>query len=400
MPTMKRSSVTTLLVVSACSALLGALLALAWLDPCDRRGLTAQELVPRPAIPAPIAGRPTPPRAAAPRPALAGPHDLTEEERVAVNVYESVNMSVVNISTKGIRGDAFFFLELQTEGTGSGTVIDARGHILTNFHVVEDAREVQVTLFNGQSFEGRLVGRDPISDVAVLKIDAPSDMLYPVAFGDSNRLRVGQNVYAIGNPFGLERTLTRGVVSSLNRSLPGRDHHTLKSIIQIDAAINPGNSGGPLLDSHGRLIGMNTAIASRTGQSAGVGFAIPVNTIARVVPQLIEKGRVIRADAGIAAVYQTEQGLRIAQLVPGGPAERAGLRGPKVVRRRRGPIVYETIDRAAADLIVGVDDEPAQTADEFLSAIESHHPGEVAKITVIRDGREESFRVTLGEAQE
>jgi S1-C subfamily serine protease len=314
-------------------------------------------------------------------------------------VYEGVNTSVVNISTRGVRGD-FFFLEATTEGTGSGSVLDSKGHILTNYHVIEDARQIQVTLFNGQSFEARLVGRDPISDVAVLKIDAPADMLYPVAFGDSNRLRVGQSVYAIGNPFGLERTLTTGVISSVNRSLPGRNHHTLKSIIQIDAAINPGNSGGPLLDSRGRLIGMNTAIASRTGQSAGVGFAIPVNTIARVVPQLIEKGRVIRADAGIAAVYETGQGLRIAQLVPDGPAERAGLRGPTVIRRRRGPFVYEALDRAAADTIVAVDDEPAQTADEFLSAIESHRPGETAKITVIREGREQSFLVVLGEASE
>jgi S1-C subfamily serine protease len=397
---MRVHAIPTTILLCALSAFLGACLAIAWHDPAGRSVSLAQEGA-RPGRQVPTQPLPYPRSqpSATPQIRTQSRDDLTEFERAAVMVYEGVNTSVVNISTRGVRGD-FFFLEATTEGTGSGSVLDSKGHILTNYHVIEDARQIQVTLFNGQSFEARLVGRDPISDVAVLKIDAPADMLYPVAFGDSNRLRVGQSVYAIGNPFGLERTLTTGVISSVNRSLPGRNHHTLKSIIQIDAAINPGNSGGPLLDSRGRLIGMNTAIASRTGQSAGVGFAIPVNTIARVVPQLIEKGRVIRADAGIAAVYETGQGLRIAQLVPDGPAERAGLRGPTVIRRRRGPFVYEALDRAAADTIVAVDDEPAQTADEFLSAIESHRPGETAKITVIREGREQSFLVVLGEASE
>ena len=199
-------------------------------------------------------------------------------------------------------------------------------------------------------------------------------------FGNSTQLRVGQRVFAIGNPFGLERTLTTGIISSLNRSLPSRrSGRSLKSIIQIDAAINPGNSGGPLLDSHARMIGMNTAIASKTGESAGVGFAIPVSTIARIVPQLMHEGRVRRPETGIVRVYQTEQGLLIATLAPGGPAERAGLHGPKVVRqqKRQGPFVYEyqTVDRSAADLIVGVDGKPVKTADDFLDAIESRRAG-------------------------
>ena len=188
-------------------------------------------------------------------------------------------------------------------------MIDRDGHVLTNFHVVEGAREIRVTLFDGQTYDAKLVGGDPDTDVAVLKIDAPAESLFPVAFGSSTNLLVGQRVFAIGNPFGLERTLTTGIISSLNRSLPGRHgRRSLRSIIQIDAAINPGNSGGPLLDSHGRMIGMNTAIASKTGESAGVGFAIPINTIARVVPQLIQNGRVRRPDSGIARVYQTDRG--------------------------------------------------------------------------------------------
>jgi S1-C subfamily serine protease len=278
-------------------------------------------------------------------------------------------------------------------------VLDKRGHILTNYHVVEDAREIQVTLFDSKNYDAHLVGRDPVSDVAVIKIDAPADSLYPVTWGDSSRLRVGQRVFAIGNPFGLERTLTTGIISSLNRELPTRNSRTIKSVIQIDAAINPGNSGGPLLDSHGRLIGMNFAIASKTGQNTGVGFAIPVSMVSRVVPQLIEKGKVTRPEIGIARVYQTEMGLLIATLVPGGPAERAGLRGFKVVRqqKRRGPFSYEveSIDRNSADLIVGVDGQKITTADEFLSMIEAKRPGEEAVISVIRENREMRIPVRL-----
>ncbi len=228
-------------------------------------------------------------------------------------------------------------------------------------------------------------------------IDAPPEMLHPIVLGDSSQLRVGQRVYAIGNPFGLERTLTTGVISSLNRTIPGRNERTLKSIIQLDAAINPGSSGGPLLDTRSRLIGMNTAIVSPSGQSSGVGFAIPSNTISRIIPHLIEKGRMVRPDAGIEAVYKTPAGLRIARLVAGGPAERAGLRGPQVERLRRGPFVYEKIDRLAADLIVAVDGEPAITADDFLTRIEQHRPGEEAVITVLRGEQKVDVRVLLVE---
>lgn len=329
--------------------------------------------------------------------------DLTAEERVNIAVYENVNRSVVNINTKGARTDAFFFLDMPTEGMGSGSILDKSGHVLTNYHVVEGAKEIEVSLFNGESFAGQLVGSDPSSDLAVLKISASPEMLFPVTLGDSTRLKVGQRVFAIGNPFGLERTLTTGIISSLNRSLPIRNHLRLHSIIQIDAAINPGNSGGPLLDSRSRLIGMNTAIASKTGQSTGVGFAIPASTIALFVPQLIEKGRVIRADIGITRVYETEQGLLIAGLSPGGPAEAAGLRGPQIrkERRRRGPLVYEStqVDRTAADLIVGVDGVRISTADQFLAAIESKHPGDETSLMIVRQGQETAVRVRLVESR-
>lgn len=349
--------------------------------------------------PAPGVAAPVIPPAIPPRPGdLPG---LTAEEYVNIAVYENCNRGVVNISTKGVSGDRFLWMEIPSKGEGSGIIIDQRGHVLTNFHVVDGAQEIQVTLFNQKTYDATLVGRDTTNDVAVLRIDAPPDELFPIRFGDSSNLRVGQRAFAIGNPFGLERTLTTGIVSSLNRWIPSRvNDRKIKQIIQVDAAINPGNSGGPLLDSQGRLIGVNTAIASRTGESAGVGFAIPINTIARVVPELIRSGRVTRPEIGIGRVFPTEQGLLIATLTSNGPAEKAGLRGFRVLKhtKRQGPFVYETqtIDRSSADLIVAVDDQPVKTPDDFLSIIESKHPGDVVTVTVIRGGQQVQVRVQLG----
>lgn len=379
------------------SALLGGLAALArhnpWLS--DNQSV-AQEPAPWPADANPAAQPEQPP---------AGVLDsLTPDERINVMVYQQVNRSVVNINTKGVAGNALLVFEIVAEGEGSGSVIDRSGHILTNYHVVEGAQKISVTLFDGQTYDARLVGGDPDTDVAVLKIDAPAESLFPVAIGHSGNLLVGQRVFAIGNPFGLERTLTTGIISSLNRSLPGRrGRRSLRAIIQIDAAINPGNSGGPLLDSHGRMIGMNTAIASKTGESAGVGFAIPSSTIARIVPQLVQNGRVRRSDSGIAKVFQTDRGLLIATLVPGGAAERAGLQGPQIKKeqKRQGPFVYEyrTVDRAAADMIVAVDGKPIKTADDFLEAIESKPPGDQVVITVVRNGQQQQVPLRLEAAE-
>jgi S1-C subfamily serine protease len=328
-----------------------------------------------------------------------GERSFSAEEQVNIAVYEGVNRSVVNINTKATVAAGIFMLEVPSEGAGSGIVLDRQGHVLTNFHVIEGAREIQVMFHDGSSHPGRVVGVDPSTDVAVIKVDVPAAALQPANFGTSHDLRVGQRVFAIGNPFGLERTLTTGIISSLNRSLPTRTGRTIKSIIQTDAAINPGNSGGPLLDNGGRLIGMTTAIASRTGQSSGVGFAIPVGTLRRIVPQLIDRGRVVRPDAGISRVFQSEAGLVVAAVQPDGPAERAGIRGFKVVRerRRQGPFVteFERIDRSGADTIVAVGGQPVRTADDFLAAIESRNPGDRVLITVRREGYELEIPLTL-----
>jgi S1-C subfamily serine protease len=380
------------------SAALGAAFAAAVTElPKDESVSVAQEPQPRLTPIAPSTA-PPPPAAGHPAPAWggsdAGYEDLTPEERVNVAVYEKVNRSVVHITTKSAPVDALFWTQPSSEGEGSGSVIDRQGHVLTNYHVVEDAREIRVTLFDGKSYDAQAVGVDPISDVAVLEIDAPAESLFPVEFGDSTRLRVGQRVFAIGNPFGLDRTLSTGIISSLNRSLPSRaKYREMDQIIQIDAAINPGNSGGPLLDSHGRVIGMNTAIASTTGESAGVGFAIPIATVVRIVPQLIANGRVVRAAIGIAGVYELEQGLLILKLTPGGAAEKAGLRGPRILRRRGDP--FASVDRSAADLITAVDGQPIRSVEAFLSIIESRQPGQQVTVTVVRDGGELNVPVTL-----
>jgi S1-C subfamily serine protease len=230
-----------------------------------------------------------------------------------------------------------------------------------------------------------LIGTDEENDIAVIKINAPPEELYPVPIGSSDNLRVGQRVYTLGNPFGLENTLTTGIISNLNRTLPSRrSGREMKSIIQTDAAMNPGNSGGPLLDTSGRMIGMNVAIATKTGQSAGLGFAIPVNRIRQTVTQLIQYGKVIRAVIGIVA----------------GPAERAGLQGWKKVETqvKRGPFVYdvEKADRTAADVVIAVNGQPVEKASAFVEKIEEHRPGEQIELTIIRQGRQMQVPVTLG----
>lgn len=330
----------------------------------------------------------------------APPVEYTPEEQVNIFVYERTNRGVVNITTKGAKTDNIFNLEIPTEGAGSGSVIDRRGHILTNNHVIADSRDIKVTLFNGKSYGGVLVGRDPGSDIAVLRIDAPEEFLHPIEFGDSTHLKVGQRVFAIGNPFGLERTMTTGIISSLNRSIPSTTGRSMRSIIQLDAALNRGNSGGPLMDSRGELIGMNTAIASTTGNNTGVGFAVPTSTIERVIDQLIETGRVIRPELGVARVYETERGLLAAVLLPNGPAERAGLRGFRLVKeeKREGlfVVVKTSVDRSQADLIVAIDDIPITTAEELLTQVETKQPGDRVVLTVLRENQPFDIAVELG----
>ncbi len=332
-----------------------------------------------------------------------GEHDghheirLTPDEVVNVAVYERVNRAVVHITTRSYRSEGFFLFDGgPVEGNGSGFVVDKKGHIVTNFHVIEDARAVSVTLYNGETYTAAFVGADPINDVAVIKVDADPKTLWPVQLGDATKLKVGRRVFAIGNPFGLERTLTTGVVSSLNRSLQLVRGRTIGSIIQTDAAINPGNSGGPLMDNRGDVIGMNVAIYSKSGQSSGVGFAIPANLLSRVLPQLLAHGRVIRPDLGISRVYRTETGLIVAGLKRGGPAEEAGLRGPRLVRLRRGPLVIQRMDRTAADVIVSADGKPVTTFEGLLDHVESKKPGDRVTLGVIRAARRIEVVVRLG----
>lgn len=323
----------------------------------------------------------------------------TNEEAVHVAVYETTNRGVVNISTRAVRPEAFL-LVAEIEGNGSGSVIDQQGHILTNYHVIEGARDINVTLFNGNSFPAELVGQDPDNDIAVLKVSAPEDQLFPILWGDSSNLRVGQHIIAIGNPFGLERTMSVGIISSLNRQITSKTERQIRSIIQIDAALNQGNSGGPLLNSRGELIGMNTAIATRSGDNAGIGFAIPVNTMNRVVPQLIATGKVARPAIGIRKVFETEKGLLLVSVTPGGPAEQAGLQGSRIERRRvrRGLGVYEqeTVDHSQADLIIAIEGQKVARADDLLSVIETKKAGDQVMLTILRAGRGIQVPVVLG----
>lgn len=328
---------------------------------------------------------------------------LTAEELTNIHVYEAANRGVVNVTTEFVTHDNIFKLPVPGEGAGSGSILDKQGHILTNNHVIEDARTINVKLLSGKEYKAEIVGKDEAQDIAVLKIEAPADELFPIPLGTSEGLRVGQRVYTLGNPFGLEGTLTTGIISNLNRSLPSRtDGREMKAIIQTDAPMNPGNSGGPLLDTSGRIVGMNVAIATKTGQSAGLGFAIPANRIRQVVRDLIQYGKVVRADIGIVLVKELDNGLQILQTNQGGAAEKAGLRGYRLVRRevRRGPLVYnvETKDASQADVILEVDGKPVENASSFIETIEEHRPKDRVVLTVLRSGQKIEVPVVLGGA--
>ena len=322
--------------------------------------------------------------------------ELQPNERIAIQVYERCNKSVVNIDTKTTY-NTLLFGSFNEPGAGSGIVLDKEGHILTNLHVIANVNAVKITLFNSDSYEAEPVGTDPITDLAVIKIKAPPEVLFPINLGDSSKLLVGQQIFAIGNPFGLERTLTSGLISSLNRSMQSRiEGWSIRGLIQTDAAINPGNSGGALLDTQGRLIGINTAIASKSGGSHGVGFAIPTKTIQRVVPHLLQNGKVIRGNIGIETVRELPSrakvsGLLITELVESGPAEKAGLRGPKVVRGRGMP----QRDFSTADIITAVEGVPTRMADDLTAIIDDKRPGDRVVLDVFREGKNIKVSVTL-----
>ncbi|HBE71439.1 MAG TPA: serine protease [Planctomycetaceae bacterium] len=331
--------------------------------------------------------------------AFLGPDGLLPEERVAIAVYKKCNQGVVHISTKSRRLDAFLRVTV-SQGSGSGSIIDTSGIVLTNHHVIDGAREITVNLHDGRSLPAKIIGQDPPTDIALLKIEPGETPLQTIAISDAPIIE-GQRIYAIGNPFGLERTMGRGMISSLNRAVASSENRTMRSLIQLDADLNQGNSGGPLLNTRGDLIGMNTAIMTADGDSSGVGFAIPVSTIQRIVPQLLRHGQVLRPSLGITRVYEKEDGqLLVVSLEEGGPADRAGLRGFQVVIRKfqDGVYVYEqsTVDPSSADTILAVDGQKVSSADDLLDSIEGKQPGDQVTLTIVRDGKQLQLPIVLG----
>jgi S1-C subfamily serine protease len=330
-------------------------------------------------------------------------------EQEIIDVYDEAGLAVVNITNRSYGFD-FFMNPVPQEGTGSGFVYDTEGHIITNYHVIEGADELFVTLPDETSVSAQVVGADASNDLAVIKVDAPAELLHPVPLGESDSLRVGQFVVAIGNPFGLERTLTVGVVSALGRVIESPDERFIGEIIQTDAAINPGNSGGPLLDLTGRVIGVNTAIFSPSRASAGIGFAVPVDTVRLVVPSLIERGYFPHPWLGVGTVWTltperaevlrevgmnvpTDEGILVVEVVRGSPADRAGLRGGQQQVR-----IGRYVLPVGGDIVTAIDGE-AITGDRDLIRfldIETN-VGQTVQVTVYRDGEEMTIPVTLGE---
>lgn len=305
----------------------------------------------------------------------------SEEELRFIDVYRRTNKAVVHITTQSTAYD--FFGPQHQEGSGSGVIIDAHeGLIITNFHVVGDAQKVAVTLASGKTYSVIRVGQDPDNEIALLQIvDPPSD-LAEAPLGDSSALEVGQRVLAIGNPFGLNRTLTSGIVSSLGRTIRSESGRLIEEIIQTDAAINPGNSGGPLLDTLGRVVGLNTAILSQTGQSAGIGFAIPSNQIRRALPQLLKYGKVLRPKIGVVFV-DSDEGPALLFVQPGSPAALAGLEGARQ-EVRRGPFAGYVIDLSKADFILKVNGSEVHSKNDTINAITKSPQGSAITLTVRR----------------
>jgi S1-C subfamily serine protease len=324
---------------------------------------------------------------------------LTDDEANNIELYRRLSPGVVNITSTVLERD-FFFNDVPRQGAGSGSIIDRRGYILTNHHVIEDARKLEVTLTNGKKYNAKFIGSDPDTDLAVLKINAPAGELTLIPMGSSHSLRVGQKVLAIGNPFGLGQTMTRGIVSSIARTIRARSGVLVEDVIQTDAAINPGNSGGPLIDSSGNMIGITSAIFSPTGASVGIGFAIPVDTAKRVLQDLIERGEYLYPWAGVtlmtltpgmaeALQLQVEKGALVLEVMPGSPAEKAGMLGGS--RRIQ---VGNHILQVGGDVIVSMDDEPVTEADMVIRKIRKLRAGDRIRFDVVR-GRGELRKITL-----
>ena len=320
--------------------------------------------------------------------------DLASEEKTAVEIFRNSSPAVVYITTIELRRNLFNLNIYEIpKGTGSGFIWDREGRIVTNYHVIEDANRLEVTLADQSVWKGVIVGVAPDKDLAVLRISAPADKLRTLPIGESHNLLVGQKVFAIGNPFGLDQTMTSGIVSALGREIQAVTGRTIQGVIQTDAAINPGNSGGPLLDSAGRLIGVNTAIFSPSGGSAGIGFAVPVDVVNRVVPEIIRHGRLIKPGLGISVAHDKLaqrlgiDGVLVINLEPGSKAAKSGLRGTS---RSQGEVVL-------GDIIVAVNGRRVHTFEDLRNEVEQYRVGEEVTLTVIRDGREVPVRTVLEE---
>jgi S1-C subfamily serine protease len=331
------------------------------------------------------------PRAAQSVPAMTA--GLGADERATIEVFEQASRSVVFITTSALRRD-YWSLNLfeVPRGSGSGFVWDSRGYIVTNFHVIADASSIEVVMADQSEYEARVAGIDPDHDLAVLKIEAPPEKLEPVRTGRSSTLLVGQKVLAIGNPFGLDQTLTTGVVSAIGRTISSMTDRSIDGVIQTDAAINPGNSGGPLLDSSGRLIGVNTQILSPSGAYAGVGFAVPVDIVSRVVPQLIDYGKVIKPGFGVQPLSDRQAarwgitGVVLMRVDRGSAAARAGLQGMRQIRPGRFEI---------GDVIVGIDGEAVENLDDLYRVLDPHAVGDEVELEILREGERRTVSITL-----
>lgn len=329
---------------------------------------------------------------------ISDPATSTDEQN-NIEVYRTLSPGVVFIHSTSYARDFFGFVEPQ-EGSGSGSVLDQQGNILTNYHVIEGAQKLSVSMGGKKDYPAVVVGGDPDTDLAVIRLtEKPAGPLTVVPLGDSDRLVVGQKVLAIGNPFGLDRTLTTGVISGLQRPIRARNNRLIEGAIQTDASINPGNSGGPLLDSHGRMIGINSQILSPSGSSAGVGFAVPVSIAKRVVPQIIQNGRVRRPKLGISTRdisslrnqidLPVEDGVLIYQVARGGGAAAAGLRGVQQT---------EMGDVELGDIIVGIDNDKVGNSDDLFRVLDKHQIGDTVQVQIWRDGRRMSVPVRLMES--
>jgi putative serine protease PepD len=325
---------------------------------------------------------------------------LTGDEENNVSIYRRLNAGVVNITNRAVAYD-FFFNPIPSDSSGSGFVFDAQGHILTNHHVVQGAQRLEVSLADGSKWVAKLVGVDPQTDLAVVQIKAPPDALTVLPLGDSSALQVGQKVLAIGNPFGLEHSLSAGIISSV-RKFVKTGATELEDAIQTDAAINPGNSGGPLLDSEGRVVGINTAIFTPSGGNVGIGFAIPINTAKRVVADILTRGYVIYPYLGtetqtltpaVARVLElpVEHGAIIVRVAGNSPAARAGLRGGT-----RQVVIGNAIVVIGGDIVIGADGVKTPTSEGLRRLIRKHQPGDIMKLEIVRQGKRMGVEVRLG----